>query len=371
MIYWIVFLALSYLLIGQYEQSINKNRYLFFIILIAVYFSTYRDGMGTDYTAYQSYCERDMAVYDNLLLMEPFPQLIYNFCYNTKFSAVVFFFISSALTCAFSFWVYSRLKNFWLSAFVFITYTNLYLSSFNLVRQYVASAIILLGTYLFVIKKKSSWFFLFVLLAFLWHKSAIICVFIYFIKDNKINPVAWIFLLVLSWIFPINWIMSIPYLGDALDILNYVNYLDFNEDSYSRTSLVNLYMHLMVIYFLIKISNIVDNKFLNNTGFYLALKLTIISIIFSNISANSIPFAYRLAMFFSPFIPLLFSYLPTISNKRSSYVLVVAPVLFLLIVLLSLHINDRIYCPQRILPIESIFDENYKPYENPNVIIIN
>ena len=181
----------------------------------------------------------------------------------------------------------------------------------------------------------------------------------------------WIVLLVLSWLLPINLLMNIPYLGEVFDILNYTDYLNYDKESYSRTSLVNLYMHMMVMYFLIKSTYIKNIKFLDNTGFYLALKLTIISIIFSNISANSLPFAYRFAMFFSPFIPLLFSYLPTISNKRTSYVLVITPILFLLMVFLTLHINDRIYCPQRILPIESIMDNYYKPYDNPDWIPTN
>ncbi len=365
MIYWILFLSLIYCIISLYEKNRNKRLLLFLIIFIAVYFATFRDGLGMDYSTYKFHCENSSVGSINWLLAEPFPQFIYNFCYNTKYSAVIFFFITSALICGISFWVYSRFNNFWLSAFVFITYTNLYISSFNLVRQYVASSIILLGTYLFVIKKKSPWFFLFVLLAFLWHKSAIICVFIYLISDRKFNSYIWIALLLLSWLLPIDLILKIPYLGDALEIFNYTDYLSYNNESYSRTSLVNLYMHFMVLYFIIKNKNLKNREIIENNGFYMALKLTIISIIFSNISANSLPFAYRFAMFFSPFIPLLFSFLPKVSNNKTSIVLVVIPIIVLLMVFLTLNINERIYCPQRILPIESIYDKYYKPFENP------
>lgn len=371
MFYWLLFLTLVYCLIWQYEKSDNKKLFLFLIVLIAVYFSTFRDGMGADYSMYKYHCENQLVNPADLLLMEPFPQWIYSFCYSSKLSAVVFFFITSVLICGFSFWVYSRFNNFWLGAFVFITYTNLYLASFNLVRQYVASSIILLGTYLFVIKKKSPWFFVFVIVAFMWHKSAIICAFIYFLNDKKINSFIWMFLLLVSWLLPIDLIMGLPYLGDALELLNYTDYLTYNSESYSRTSLINMYMHIMVIYFLIKCQRWQKNQFSENNGLILSLKLTIISIIFSNISANSLPFAYRFAMFFSPFIPLLFSFLPKLSTKRTSIVFVVIPIFVLLMIVFALHIDDRIYCPQRILSIESIFDANYRPYENPDLIIPN
>jgi hypothetical protein len=191
-------------------------------------------------------------------------------------------------------------------------------------------------------------------------------VFIYFLNDRKINSSIWIALLILSWLLPVNLLMSIPYLGNALDVLNYTNYLNYDTESYSRTSLVNLYMHLMVLLFLIKIGNKQNGVCLNNKGFYLALKLTIISIIFSNISANSLPFAYRFAMFFSPYIPLLFSFLPTIFNKKNSIVLVVVPIFVLLMAFFTFNIDDRIYCPQRILPLKSVYDDYYKPYDNPD-----
>lgn len=370
MIIWLLFLFVMYCLIGQYGTSNRKKLLLFFIIFVAVYFSTFRDGMGWDYTAYQSYCQREIYVSMRWLYMEPIPMWIYSFCYNTRWSAVVFFFITSLLTCGISLWVYSRNKNFGIAAFVFITYTNLYLASFNLVRQYVASSIILLGTYFFVIKKKNPLFFLFIFIAFLWHKSSIICLFIYFINDKKINSSVWISAIVLSWILPLNLLFKIPFVGNVLESLNYLDYLTYSTQSYSRFSLANLYMHVIVLLFLIKCKKNRNYQLEDNNGFYLALKLTILSVIFSNVSANSLPFAYRYAMFFSPFIPMLFSYLPMITKKRDSFLLVIVPIFILLMTLLVLNMNSRVYCPERILPIESVYDENYRPYENPEVKVI-
>ncbi len=367
MVYWLFFLFIMYVLLGHYGKSSNQKLLLLLIVFVAVFFSTFRDGLGVDYTAYKSYCESNWTNSIGWLLTEPIPASIYSFCYNSSFSAVVFFFITSLLTCGFSFWVYSRYDNFWLAAFVFLTYTNLYLMSFNLVRQFVASSLVLFGTYLFVIKKKSPWFFLFVLLAFLWHKSSIISVFIYFLNDKKINPAFWFFAIILSWTFPVDLLFNIPFFNDIIAVLDYTENLTYNRESYSRTSISNLYVHYIIFFLFINSKNLQEYMGEDNKGFFLVLKLSIISIIFSNISANSLPFAYRYAIFFSPFLPLLFTYLPTIADKKTVFSLAVIPVFILLMLLLTLKMDDRLYCPQRILPIESVFDDYYNPYENPDV----
>lgn len=372
MIIWIFFLLICYLLIGYYDKSKHKSCLLFLIIAILVYFATFRDGLGMDYSAYKDYCERERLYSVGWLLMEPIPAALYNFCYNTSFSAIVFFFVSALITCAASIWVYSRFNNFWLSAFIFITYTNLYLASFNLVRQFAASSLILLGTYLFVIKRKSPWFFLFLFMAFLWHKSAILAVFIYFLNDEKFHPTLWIFALLMSWFIPFDLIMKIPFLGNALEVLNYsdnLTHVGSAASAYSKTSISNLYMHFIAILLVLSRKKVACLTGEGKNGFYIALKLSIVSIIFCNISANSLPFAYRYAIFFSPFVPLAFSYLPYIFGKNAAKVMVFIPFFILLMTLLSLRIDDRIYCPERILPIESVFDKNYHPYENPNVIL--
>lgn len=371
MIIWILFLSICYTLIIAYENpkasSKKKSYILLGLMIICVYFSTFRDGLGSDYTAYQSYCERHITHTESWLLMEPIPAFLYGYCYNTKISAVLFFLVTSLIVCVFSLWVYSKFKNFYISAFLFITYTNLYLASFNLVRQFTAASIILFATYYFVMKRKSPIFFIFVFFAFLWHKSAFLGFFIYFLPQDKFSNLFWIIAILFSWIAPIDLLFKIPIVGNVLDALNYLDNLSNTNAGYSRTSLSNIYMHFMLILCIANRSRIKPE---DRNSFNLALKLSIISVIFCNISANSLPFAYRYCIFFSVFLPLLFSYLPYLVEKQFSKIIVFVPICVLLFALLFSNINDRVFCPKRILPIKSIYDTYYHPYENPDIQII-
>lgn len=371
MFIWILFLSICYILLIVYEKYKTNNKQKLYILVglmfICVYFSAFRDGLGPDYTAYQSYCERFVYNSANWLLIEAFPAFLYSFCYNTQISAVLFFLVTSLITCVLSLWVYSRFKNFYLAAFFFLTYTNLYLASFNLVRQFAASALVLFATYYFVMKKKNPLFFVFVFLAFLWHKSAILCVPIYFLGQNKFNSGLWVGAILLSWIVPVDQILKVPIIGDLLTVLDYSENIS-RQVSYTRTSLSNLYMHFLLFICIASKNKVKD---IDRSYFNIALKLSILSVMFCNISANSLPFAYRYGIFFSVFLPILFSYLPVLIDKSTAKLFIYIPLLVLLLVVLYNQMDNRVYCPDRILPIESIYDRYYHPYVNPDVVLIN
>lgn len=370
MLIWFCFFILVYFLIYRYGCAISKKQkisYYFLFLLVIVYFSAFRDGMGMDYTAYQSYCEHYLSRFDSFLFgQEPLAALLEFFCYSTKFSAVVFFLVTSILICALCTFVYIKYKNPVIALFVFVTYTNLYLMSFNLVRQFVASAFILIGSYYFIMQKRKPYFFLFVLAAFLFHKSAVLFVLIYFLPKTDINRVFWICIILASWMFNIQPLFNIPIIYDLLVMGDYQSYLSYDVESYSRFSIVNLYMHAIIILFIWNNKKISDAN--NKEHFFFALKMSAISIICSNISAGDLPFAYRYAIFCSVYIPILFSYLPMIIERRLISFAVYIPLCVLIWTVLYNKQNDRIYCPQQILPIESILDENYHPYQNPKEV---
>lgn len=368
MIYWITFLIIAYSLIYLYDAD-NRHRgfILFLFIFVLIYFSAFRDGLGMDYTAYRNYCEYERVYSMDWLMMEPFPAALYKFCYDTTFSAIIFFLITSIITCTLCIWVYSRYKNFWISAFLFVTYTNLYFASFNIVRQFTASSIILLGAHLFIFRKKNPWFFAFVILAFLWHKSSILCVFIYFLSEKNVNIKFWLIAIIASWVLPFNFLFNIPVVSQWIEVFNYSDNINHVVNAYSRTSASNLYMHVMIIFFLLNWKRVERIK---DASFIIPFKIFIISVMCCNISANSIGFMYRYAMFLSPFIPIAFSYIPKIADRDLAKLLVCVPIFMLLMIVLLLNMGDRTICPQKILPVESIYDKNYHPYDNPKTIQI-
>lgn len=370
MLIWFIFFLVSYFIIFIYDSSKSKRNKIFFYFLflfVIIYFAAFRDGLGMDYTAYKSYCERDVLRSASILLTEPLAAILESFCYYTNFSAVIFFFVTSAITCILCLWVYKQYNYAYIAFFVFITYTNLYLSSLNLVRQFVASSLIVFGTYYFIIRKKNILFFFFIFLAFLFHKSSIFLFFIYFLKKNDYNPLLWTILLFGSWVINIQPLFNIPIIREIFISTNYLDYLNYDATAYSKTSLSNLYMHFIILYFLWNKNHIM--KMADNNSCILSLKLSIISVICANFSAGDLPFAYRFTVFFSVFIPILFSFLPQLTNKNLAKTIIYIPLIILIWSVLIGQRNNRIYCPNRILPIESIYDENYRPYENPDVIV--
>lgn len=364
---WLLFLFICYLLIGLYQ---HKRKNLFFLLLLAVviYFATFRDGLGSDYTAYQSYCEREVFYSNAWFLIEPIPAFLYKICYDTNLSAVLFFFVSSCIIYISCFKVYSKNINFGIAAFVFLTYTNLFLSSLNVVRQFMAASIVLVGVYCFIIKKKSPWYFATVLLAFMIHKSVVLFIPMYWIKKDDFNPVVWIGILIGSMVLPMDWIFASTNLNDFLTLLDYDSLLKYKEVAYSKFSMSNIYLHVITLIFLFNRKRI---RALTGGGNFciFALKMTVFGLICNNLSAGALPIAYRYSMMFSVFLPLLFAYLPKVIEGGIARLITYVPIFVLLMTLLYLRSDDRVYCPQRLLPIESIYDAKYHPYENPDVII--
>lgn len=371
MLIWFCFFCLVYFLIFKYEKAVQlKSKYinLGIILLVVVYYATFRDGLGPDYTAYKSYCERDVLRTSLLLLQEPLASIIEAFCFETQFSAVIFFFITSLIICASCIWIYSRYNNSYIALFVFFTYTNLYLMSFNLVRQFVAASLILIGSYYFIVKNRNPLFFLFVFVAFLFHKSALLFALIYFLRKDNYSPILWSIAIFSSWIINVQPLFDIPLIHDLFAAGDYLEYINHSEVSYSKTSLSNIYMHAITLFFIWNKERILMMKDCEHCLF--SLKLVALSIILCNISAGSLAFAYRYAIFCSVYIPILFSFLPTLLKRDLVHMIVYVPLCILIWTLFYGSQDNRVYCPQRILPIESIWDENYKPYDNPDVIAI-
>lgn len=371
MIIWFIFFLVVYVLIHKYgttSSSQEKKLYIALFLVTIVYFAAFRDGIGSDYTAYKSYCERDVLEFGSLLAQEPLAYALESFCYNTDFSAVIFFLVSSLIICTLCTLIYTKYDNAVIALFVFVTYTNLYLSSLNLVRQFVAAAIILYGAYYYIQKTRSPIFFVFVFLAFLFHKSSVLFVLIYFLRKTEINPIVWTIIILASWIINVQPLFEIPVIKNLLVISEYQTYISYNETSYSKFSMINLYMHIIVLLFIWKSNKMSNVK--NKDHFYFVLKMTALSVVFSNMSANDLPFAYRYAIFCSVFIPTLFTYLPNIIDRKLIPMFVYIPLCVVIWAVFFNRQNDRVFCPQQILPIESIFDKNYKPYDNPDTIVL-
>lgn len=364
MLIWIVFLIIEYALLFFYEKETDSKKKVYIVscfALIAVYFAGFRDCLGMDYDGYRDWCERDRYLnYDIWLFSEPLLELIRSFCANTEFSAVVFFVVMAALTSLPAVFVYSKYKNFALAAFIYLTYTGLYLFSFNIVRQFAAGGLCLLASY-YLLKEKCLYntliFVGLVILASLIHKSSLLFLFVYFIsgKDYNINVI--VAIIIASFIIPIGSIPGVSFITDIIDAMDYTIYMDYNSHSVSKTSLSNLYMHIMIIPFLMN-----KNKLLKLEGahnYVFALKMFVIFLVCNNLSANGMPIAYRIGIFFVMFVPIILSALPRLINRQMAYFLIIPPLVFLFF---FIGLGNPLVVPDILLPLNSIFDSVYNHY---------
>ena len=369
MIYWVGLFLLECLLFYCYNRvnsKKNKNIVLWSIILSLVYFSGFRDGLGMDYDGYRELCEREVYNFLAFYLSEPIFRALQSFCYNTDFSAVILFLISAFLVCACSLYVYSKFANFTLSAFVFIFFSDIYLSSMNLVSQFAAAGVILLGYYPYIREKNPKNLQIAIGSVFcgmLLHLSSLFMLLPLLFGRKRINVLLWVLFIVVSYFIPVEFFFRLPIIEHLVTLLNYQNYFTYTSSGTSSLSMTNIYMHLLLFPFLVRIKRITQSKHANEYIFL--IKMYAMYLILNNFSTGNFTITYRLAVFFVLFLPLLLSKLPMIVNKQIAYGLIIFPILFLM--LFRLSSGDRLIVPDRILPIESVYDKYYRPYENPNL----
>lgn len=365
MIFWFCLFFVSYILLAIISKSGSikiKNSFLFLLLVLLIGFSSFRDGLGKDYSNYKELCELGSwsSVESVWILNEPISTFLQQLCVHTEISAVFFFFISAAVTIILSFIVYSKYDDISILLFIFITYTGLYLSSFNLVQQFFAASLFLLSSK-YIVNKEYKYYYFLIFLAFLIHKSAIILLFIPLISVNKINHRFWILLLVISWIIPIRFILQTDSFQSILNILNYQNYLDYESVRISKFSITNIYLHILLLIILFNNGKLIMGKHYNEYVF--SIKMFALALVCNNLSANDLPIAYRISVYFLMFMPISLSCLCKIFPKRFAYLMIVIPILFLMSMTIIGSSNNKLYCPQRILPLHSILDKYYNPYE--------
>ena len=353
-------MLVEYILLASFTTKKDKTFraiVLFLIVLIAVYFAGFRDLLGMDYDGYRDHCEGDRYLGDTLwFLNEPIYELIRNFCATTQFSAVIFFLLFAAFTSVPALVIYSKYDNFFLSGFVYLTYTGLYLFSFNVVRQFAAAGILMIGAY-YLLKgglKNKCIFVSIVILAALIHKSALFFLPVLFITNKDFNPTIILLLLILSFVIPFENLFGISQLSALLGMMDYDIYINDSAVMISKYSLSNLYLHVLLMLLLLnkkRISSLKDSEV-----YVFSIKMFVVYLICNNLSANGIPIAYRTGILFAMYIPLALSILPQLLKGRVVSYLIIIP---LLILFFAIGMSNDIVVPDRMLPLNSIFDSEY------------
>lgn len=301
-----------------------------------------RYGIGTDYFSYKNIYETIVKTKSNSVNMEIGFYLLCRFIGFFNADYKVFFLITSFLSIIF---VYLRIildsHSSDLSIIVYLSSFS-YFTTFNIVRQSIAMGIIFFGTR-YLEKKQPIKYFIFLVIAILFHKTAIIGLAFYYIYYVRFNNVINLLIIITA---PIALIALKDQFLNLLKLTypSYVSRFEITpEFSALRISFEMVLLIISIYYF----------KFLRNLSEGNALVNCQAIILVFNIISFLIPYAHRIIMYFTFLQTLLVpSILKSIKFKSDK---VIIGTFFVIYYLLYIYYSIKINNSGEILPYRWIF----------------
>lgn len=179
------------------RNSVSAKRFFAFFSAISLsYFSAFRDGLGQDYNNYILVIDVYGRSFNSF---EPGYTLLVKLSQLEFLTPLFFFAITSFLINFLVVYSYSRYKSFYASVFVYFFLVILYFNSFNLVRQFLAAALLLYGSQ-YSARKELKKFLIFYFLAVSFHLSAAFMLLLYWFPRLNINRSISIFVVAISFL---------------------------------------------------------------------------------------------------------------------------------------------------------------------------
>ena len=343
MIYWIsfhIFFFVTLLFSIRSNDITARKIFKFLAIFILFYFAAFRDGLGIDYN---NYIEKlswpiDIDSFFLVSIVEPLFYIIAYIVQNTSLTEVFFFVVCAFVTNVVIANYYYKDEKYVIHSFcIYLFFTMLYYTSFNLCRQYFATGLFFFA--LRYVNNKNIWMWsVCIIIAAGMHASALFLWPFYFILNRRLSLLTLIF-------FSIGAFGILGSLGGFIGA--YEGYLDTDENM-GASSFVILYNLIMLVLILNKKSrnSITTQEF--NLMFFMTL--------FSDLSF-SVFYFFRFTIYFIPVIGLVIpkvldSIIP--KYKLSTFFCFFAFILFYYT--LFTNISDPLFIPNRLLPISSLFD---------------
>jgi len=349
MVIWLIFHILIFILLLCYKSAKSNLRKTFYanvVIFFLVYFSAFRDGLGTDYVQYV----KRLDVYNSLESLvigfsEPLFCLIGFIVDNTFFSPILLFLLCAIVTNAGIAKFYFKFKDVAIAAvLIYIFLPTLYGMTFNIVRQFFSVGLFFFS--LSYLEKSPIKYSITILIATLMHMSAIVLLPLYWVLNYDIKR---------KYVIPLAIVVGlISIAGIALISGGDFKYSEMasSTDAMAASGMIILY-NLFFVYTLINkklyygMPLIVKNLFV--------LYIVLVDASFANY------FFYRLSYYFFPVIALVIPYCLKKINLNGIALMVFISLLVILnyYIILS-NLDDELIVPSRILPIESLFDSQYE-----------
>lgn len=359
-VYLIFLFSVVILCSFRIKKNASRN-YLYPFALIGwvviILFSGLRYGIGTDYFSYEAifYSIDSGGSYNESL--EPGFKFLGSLFSNTKNGFYCFIFLLSTITNVFFlFAIYKESEkiseNLKALSLILFFLTSTYFWPFNGVRQGIACSFIVFSLR-YIFRRDFIRFCLCVVIAALFHKSAIVVVFIYFLYGVRLSSFFYLCAVLASIIIHQTGVVSLigqmllPYLGEK-----YARYI-YNPLNFGGSGL-GVYVYVIIFFVLwwcgayVKKNIIHKNDVHKQIDYYLCLfTIGLILRVFALDNLIFVRFAYYFTIFDMLFIPYLISQFIRLSNR-------IALSLFFIFIYFILFINS-IMNSNDLLPYDNIF----------------
>ncbi len=341
MIYYVIFIIICILslciqsgdTIEKYDNTLSKkllsSTSFFIILLLLVVMAGIRYNVGTDYETYSQ-----VQIPEVLSGMTGRVELLYQVLIKIgaalgSYQTYMWIFLLTHLFIIFPIMIaYKQLSNsFLLSMFIFL-FSGFYNNSLNMMRQSIAIALFIFGIR-FIIKRKFIQYITIIIIASLFHSTAILLLPVYFLYNKHISNK--LFMTVAIAILAFSSLFRQLAFWVSTKMMIYSEY--FVNSKYSTRPILWSYVlfNLIVILILYSVSKyaILENNQKIQVSFYFKTQV-LLELCF--LLAPTIPNSYRLSFYFLPLQGLLTPLILTKLNNRQLKVIV-------LIVLVLLYIS--------------------------------
>lgn len=296
--------------VSNYKPYLNKVVYFIFMVVLTI-FVGFRYKIGGDWSAYNEIYDsyKYLSFFESLFFIDPGYSLINMLGSFLKINEIWFVnFISAAIIFIFLYKAFDKLGKYWLCLLIYFPY-HILVVSLGYTRQSIAVAILLYAFFM-LFENKNSKFIFFVIIASIFHKTAIIFLLFYpillLIKKGKI-----LYIYQILSIFIISYVLYLSSLSEGSI------YTSGSEGLSSSGVFMRLSMHVIPLsfYFLLR------NKLFKIKNYYLFLDYFVLLIFYCLVLAfffSTLADRFNLYLIFFDLYVLISVYmsLKDINNKN-------------------------------------------------------
>lgn len=314
LIFYIFIFLFSAFLLNNKSKYKKLTVFLGFAILVTV--ASLRYMVGTDFQTYMNIISR----YGNM----PWNELL-SFSYSGDFGFKIFtksiyqigghklFFAVSALFTILP--IYLIIKNNFQRIYTGLSFVYFlllfYPASYNIIRQYIAAGIIFYSLK-YIFSGNSKKFILLILLAFLFHKSAIVFLPVYFFWNHRENKIANLRIIIPSMVIVVimvlNYSLVIEFFSSLQVFESYSTYSISQERGSNRDFFVYLLMLIIFFIFLKKLRKIDERNMLFFIMFFIGVVISLTGFYHPQVK--------RIAIYYQLPSMILIGYLPMVFVKE-------------------------------------------------------